>query len=219
MFSPTAFNYIFTLLSKGVLITFSQSQFFRDFQSERRKRDIEAAGEGVVYFVLIVGIILSIVRGIKNNSNINKLKKDNFPEITIDIFNKLIHLLKLKNYWETASITICILLFLIFKNHPLSYLILLVGFLVAFIGNPHKYSIKKLTKSYKIDENILNSRYILNNKVLMQKKLESTIITDDSGRMQCPTCRKWDVKKAYIEDGSIGEWCPHCKKSIQQMVG
>ena len=31
---------------------------------------------------------------------------------------------------------------------------------------------------------------------------------------QCPTCGNWDVYKAYTEDGSWGDWCPHCKKSI-----
>lgn len=39
-----------------------------------------------------------------------------------------------------------------------------------------------------------------------------------SGRIQCPICRKWDViRGAYIEDGNTGEWCPNCKKSLQNM--
>ncbi|MEW6658613.1 MAG: zinc ribbon domain-containing protein [Thermodesulfobacteriota bacterium] len=33
------------------------------------------------------------------------------------------------------------------------------------------------------------------------------------GKKKCPTCGEWDVHKAYIEDGSWGDWCPHCKKS------
>lgn len=31
---------------------------------------------------------------------------------------------------------------------------------------------------------------------------------------KCPYCSKFDVHKAYIEDGSWGDWCPNCKKSI-----
>ena len=34
---------------------------------------------------------------------------------------------------------------------------------------------------------------------------------------QCPTCNSKDVYKAYIEDGSYGDWCPRCKMSIQKM--
>lgn len=34
------------------------------------------------------------------------------------------------------------------------------------------------------------------------------------GQKQCPFCKKWDVYKAYTEDGSFGDWCPHCKRSI-----
>ena len=37
------------------------------------------------------------------------------------------------------------------------------------------------------------------------------------GRKQCPTCKNWDVHRAYIEDGGQGDWCPHCKKSLQLM--
>lgn len=32
---------------------------------------------------------------------------------------------------------------------------------------------------------------------------------------QCPTCGKWDVYKAYVEDGGFGDWCPHCNKSTE----
>ncbi len=31
---------------------------------------------------------------------------------------------------------------------------------------------------------------------------------------QCPTCGKWDVHRAFIEDGGMGDWCPHCKKAL-----
>jgi len=35
---------------------------------------------------------------------------------------------------------------------------------------------------------------------------------------QCPACSSWDVRSgATIEEGGIGDWCPHCKKSLQKM--
>ncbi len=35
---------------------------------------------------------------------------------------------------------------------------------------------------------------------------------------QCPACGSWDVRSgAAIEEGGIGDWCPHCKKSLQKM--
>jgi hypothetical protein len=34
----------------------------------------------------------------------------------------------------------------------------------------------------------------------------------------CPRCNKLDVYRAYIEDGSLGDWCPNCKMSLQKMV-
>ncbi len=38
----------------------------------------------------------------------------------------------------------------------------------------------------------------------------------EAGLKQCPTCGNLGVHKAYVEDGSWGDWCPHCKKSIPQ---
>jgi uncharacterized protein (DUF983 family) len=35
----------------------------------------------------------------------------------------------------------------------------------------------------------------------------------DEIKKQCPTCGRWDVYRAYVEDGGMGDWCPHCKKS------
>lgn len=35
----------------------------------------------------------------------------------------------------------------------------------------------------------------------------------EAGFKKCPTCGKWDVYRAFIEDGGQGDWCPHCKKS------
>jgi TM2 domain-containing membrane protein YozV len=39
------------------------------------------------------------------------------------------------------------------------------------------------------------------------------------GLKQCLECKNWDVRQAYIEDGSTGDWCPNCKKSLQKMRG
>lgn len=36
-----------------------------------------------------------------------------------------------------------------------------------------------------------------------------------AGKTQCPVCARWDVHRAYVEDGSMGLWCPHCKKSVK----
>jgi hypothetical protein len=34
---------------------------------------------------------------------------------------------------------------------------------------------------------------------------------------QCIVCKENDVHDAYIENGSWGKWCPHCKMSIKRM--
>lgn len=34
----------------------------------------------------------------------------------------------------------------------------------------------------------------------------------------CPTCNS-DVRESYIEDGSIGAWCPKCNMSLKKMRG
>lgn len=39
----------------------------------------------------------------------------------------------------------------------------------------------------------------------------------EAGLKQCPTCGKWDVYRAVIEDGGQGDWCPNCKKSIHMV--
>jgi hypothetical protein len=35
----------------------------------------------------------------------------------------------------------------------------------------------------------------------------------------CPTCDNSNVRKAYIEDGGQGDWCPDCEMSLQRMRG
>jgi len=39
------------------------------------------------------------------------------------------------------------------------------------------------------------------------------------GKTKCPQCGYWDVYKAKIEYGAQGHWCPHCKKSLESMLG
>jgi hypothetical protein len=36
---------------------------------------------------------------------------------------------------------------------------------------------------------------------------------------ECPQCKLDVVYKTYIENGSIGDWCPNCNKSLQKMMG
>lgn len=48
---------------------------------------------------------------------------------------------------------------------------------------------------------------------------ESGVSTTEgiSRTIQCPTCASMDVYQTQIEDGSVGDWCPHCRKSLQKM--
>lgn len=50
------------------------------------------------------------------------------------------------------------------------------------------------------------------------EKDEEIKVKKKAGLKQCPTCGKWDVYRAYTEDGSTGYWCPHCKKSIKEVM-
>lgn len=46
------------------------------------------------------------------------------------------------------------------------------------------------------------------------------VISADNQIEKCPICGSTDiVHGSYIEDGSFGDWCPHCKKSLQKMSG
>jgi hypothetical protein len=40
---------------------------------------------------------------------------------------------------------------------------------------------------------------------------------EKGGAKQCPQCGNSDVRWATIEDGGLGDWCPHCKKSFKAM--
>lgn len=40
---------------------------------------------------------------------------------------------------------------------------------------------------------------------------------EEGDARQCPQCGNSDVRWATIEDGGLGDWCPHCKKSFKAM--
>lgn len=48
-------------------------------------------------------------------------------------------------------------------------------------------------------------------------EIDDEILMEKKGIKQCPRCGNLDVHKAYIEDGGQGDWCPHCKMSLQIM--
>jgi hypothetical protein len=59
-------------------------------------------------------------------------------------------------------------------------------------------------------------------KLKQQKSLEDfkdKMEKTAKGLKQCVTCGNWDVYRAVIEDGGQGDWCPHCKQSLQKMGG
>lgn len=47
-----------------------------------------------------------------------------------------------------------------------------------------------------------------------KKKIEKP---EQPEKKQCPTCGGFDVKYAYIEDGTRGDYCYRCKKSFKAM--
>jgi hypothetical protein len=48
--------------------------------------------------------------------------------------------------------------------------------------------------------------------------LEADLAQKITGKLQCPSCHKWDVHRAFIEDGGMGDWCPHCQISLQKLA-
>ena len=49
------------------------------------------------------------------------------------------------------------------------------------------------------------------------EKRKKELSKESEGIKQCLKCVSMDIKTAIIEDGSLGDWCPHCKISIQKM--
>lgn len=47
-----------------------------------------------------------------------------------------------------------------------------------------------------------------------QERIDKIEIEEIIDKKECPICGKTDVYKAYVEDGGMGDWCPHCNKSI-----
>ena len=48
--------------------------------------------------------------------------------------------------------------------------------------------------------------------------LEADLAQRAAGKIQCPRCHRWDVHRAFIEDGGLGDWCPHCEISLQKLA-
>lgn len=48
--------------------------------------------------------------------------------------------------------------------------------------------------------------------------LEEDLAKKTAGKIQCPRCHRWDVHRAFIEDGGYGDWCPHCQISLQKLA-
>jgi hypothetical protein len=50
-----------------------------------------------------------------------------------------------------------------------------------------------------------------------KNEIEELLAREKQGIQKCPKCGNMDIHKAVIEDGGYGDWCPHCKKSLQIM--
>lgn len=48
--------------------------------------------------------------------------------------------------------------------------------------------------------------------------LEADLAQRTAGKIQCPRCHRWDVHRALIENGGLGDWCPHCEISLQKLA-
>ncbi len=60
--------------------------------------------------------------------------------------------------------------------------------------------------------------HVANQTARVKKDLEQKQALFIQGKKQCPRCQQWDVHRAYIEDGGQGDWCPHCKISLQKLA-
>ena len=47
--------------------------------------------------------------------------------------------------------------------------------------------------------------------------LSEQLVMEREGKVQCPQCGNWDVRWAMTEDGSQGNWCGNCNKSLKAM--
>jgi hypothetical protein len=48
--------------------------------------------------------------------------------------------------------------------------------------------------------------------------LEADLAKKTAGQIQCPRCNRWNVRRAVIEGGGYGDWCPHCEMSLQKIA-
>lgn len=56
------------------------------------------------------------------------------------------------------------------------------------------------------------------NREVKRRLATLQFFVNDSERKRCPKCGIFDAYWAYIEDGSTGYWCPHCKKSVRDIL-
>ena len=54
---------------------------------------------------------------------------------------------------------------------------------------------------------------------LVEKYLEAYEKSVGEPENPCPTCDNSNVRRAYIEDGGRGDWCPDCMMSLKKMRG
>jgi ribosomal protein L37AE/L43A len=47
--------------------------------------------------------------------------------------------------------------------------------------------------------------------------MEDVNIAETGDKQTCPFCARTDVYRAYVDDGSMGDWCPHCQRSIPRI--
>jgi len=44
------------------------------------------------------------------------------------------------------------------------------------------------------------------------------IAKQNEGKKQCPECKSWDVYQTMLKDGGMGDYCPHCQKSLKAIA-
>ncbi len=87
------------------------------------------------------------------------------------------------------------------------------------VEGSYKRTLRAEFKMEDIEEIIADRREKI--RIIIEEKKRKDKIQAEfaaKGLSQCPICKKWNVLRAYIEDGNQGDWCPDCKKSHQQEV-
>jgi len=53
---------------------------------------------------------------------------------------------------------------------------------------------------------------------LLEKERAEILAKQKEGKTQCPQCNKWDVYQTMLKDDGMGDYCPHCRKSLKAMA-